>query len=116
MIGAAITAALPVMRAHAASLRTLTCTIERHDGTRWTVVHTGVACHLDEEGAASRTIVAGETVTPESPVLQLAHDVTGIEPDDRVAITGRPYLWVTRAALDDATHPVEMLVACRWQR
>lgn len=126
MIGEAITAALPLMRAHAASLRSSVCSIDRlvstwdeaeqETVTTWTSVHVGIPCHVEEPAATSPTLVTGEAATLEAPVVKVAHDVTGVEPDDRVTVVGGPVLWVTRAAPDDFTHPVEVLIQCRWVR
>lgn len=127
MIGDVITAALPLMREHAESLMTDVCSIDRQNGTTWDEVEqksvpvwesvaAHVPCHVEESAATSPTIVTGETASLESPVVKVAHDVTGIEPDDRVTVVGGPVLWVTRAAPDDFTHPVEVLIQCRWVR
>ena len=126
MIGDVITAALPLMRAHAESLMTDTCTIDRattawneatqRSETVWTPVHTDVPCHVEEPEVTSATIVTGEGVTLETPLVRLPNTYDGILPDDRVSITGRDPMFVTRAAHDDGTHPVEMLLACRWTR
>lgn len=127
MIGEAITAALPLMRAHAASLRSSVCSIDRQNGTTWDEVEqksvpnwvsvaTDVPCHVEEPAATSPTLITGESATLEAPVVKVAHDVTGVEPDDRVTVGGGPVLWVTRAAPDDFTHPVEVLIQCRWVR
>lgn len=127
MIGAAISAALPLLRANAESLMTDRCTIDRQDGTTWdeddqasvpvwVSVAADVPCHVEEPAATSPTLVTGEAATLEAPVVKVAHDVTGVEPDDRVTVVGGPVLWVTRAAPDDFTHPVEVLIQCRWVR
>lgn len=125
MIGPAITAALPLLRAQAESLMTDTCDIDRlttawdedeqASVTTWASVHAGVSCHV-EEPAATAGLVTGESASLESPVVKVAHDVVGIKPDDRVTVAGGPVLWVTRATPDDFTHPVELLIQCRWVR
>lgn len=126
MIGDVVAAALPTMRAHAASLRTSTCTIERQatvwdeaqqkSVTTWVAVHADLPCHVEEPAATSRSLLTEQTVTLETPLVSVAHDVTGIKPDDRVTVTGVGVMWVTRAAHDDSTHPVELLIQCRWSR
>ena len=126
MIGAAISVALPTLRAHARSLMLDTCTVERLTSswnevsqktvTTWVTVYADVPCHLESKPAASRSLLIDEAVTLEVPVVKVAHDVTGIEPDDRVTVTGHDPLWVTSTSLDDATHPVELLIQCRWVR
>lgn len=123
MIGAAITAALPVMRAHAASLRLDTCTVERAVSawseadrktvTTWSPVLADIPCHLDEPSASSGSLLTGEAVTLDAPLVRVAHDVVGILPDDRITVGAHPPLWVTHAAHDDSTHPVELLIQCR---
>ena len=123
MIGDVIAAALPLLRANAASLRTDVCTVERlttawdeaqqKTVTAWAPVQTAIPCHLEEPSASSRSLLTDEAVTLESPVVKVAHDVTGILPDDRVTVTGRAPLWVTQVAHDDSTHPVELLIQCR---
>lgn len=124
MIGAAITAALPLLRAQAQSLMTDTCTISRQttawdEGeqksvTTWTTVHADVPCHIEEPSVTQRSMQTEEPVTLEHPLVKTAHTVSGVQPDDRVVIAGRDPLWVTRAAHDDSTHPVELLIQCRW--
>ena len=124
MIGAAISAALPTLRANARSLMLDTCTIERLTSswdealqktvTTWATVHAAVPCHVEEPAASSRSLLTDEAVTLEAPLVKVAHDVAGVEPDDRVTIAGRDPMWVTRAAHDDPSHPVELLILCRW--
>jgi hypothetical protein len=126
MIGPAIVAALPLMRANAQSLMTDVCTIarlttvwdevEQKSVTTFAPVHEGVPCHIEEPSVTSASIMTEEAVTLETPLVRIPHTFTGIEPDDRVSITGRDPMFVTRAAHDDGTHPVEMLLACRWTR
>lgn len=126
MIGPVIAATLPLMRAHAQSLMTDACTIERLTSgwdealqktvTTWATIHAAVPCHLEGKPATSRSLLTDEAVTLEAPLVKVAHDVTGIEPDDRVTVTGHDPLWVTSTSLDDATHPVELLIQCRWSR
>ena len=126
MIGPVITATLPLMRAHATSLRSSVCSIDRlvsvwdeaeqETVTTWDSVRAGIPCHVEEPSTASPSIVTGEAGLIEAPVVKGVHDVTGVEPDDRVTVVGGPVLWVTRAAPDDFTHPVEVLIQCRWVR
>lgn len=126
MIGPVIVAALPLLRASAESLMTSTCTIDRLTTTwdeeaqettsTWEAVHEGIPCHL-ETASASLAVVTAEAATLETPILRVPYTVDDIEPDDRITVTGQPEpLWATRAAPEDATHPVEVLVLCRWVR
>lgn len=125
-IGAVITAALPLMRASAASLRTDSCAIDRlatawdeaqqKSVTTYAPVHADVPCHVESPAVTSQTLLTEETVAAEAPVVKVAHDLTDIEPDDRVTLADGTVMWVTRAAPDDHTHPVEVLVQCRWSR
>jgi len=124
MIGTAVAAALPLMRAHAQSLMTDACTIERLTSswdealqktvTTSATIHADVPCHVEEPASSSRSLLTDEAVTLEAPLVKVAHDVAGVEPDDRVTIAGRDPMWVTRAAQDDPSHPVELLILCRW--
>jgi hypothetical protein len=126
MIGDVITAALPMLRAHAESLMTDTCTIERlttvwdeadqRSETTWAAVHTDVPCHVEEPSVTRRSVLTEEPVTLETPLLSLPWTYDDVQPDDRVTMAGRDVMWVTRAAHDDSTHPVEYLVQCRWSR
>jgi hypothetical protein len=126
MIGPVIAATLPLMRAHAESLMTDVCAVARQSSawseveqktvTTWATIHAAVPCHLEGKPATSRSLLTDEAVTLEAPLVKVAHDVTGIEPDDRVTVTGHDPLWVTSTSLDDATHPVELLIQCRWSR
>jgi hypothetical protein len=126
MIGHVIEAALPFFREFAESLMTDTCDIDRltttwdeaeqQSETTWASVHSDVPCHIEEPQVTAATIVTGEGVTLETPLVRIPHTYAGILPDDRVTVEGRPVMWVTRAAHDDSTHPVEMLLACRWTR
>ncbi|MFN2344755.1 MAG: DUF6093 family protein [Dermatophilaceae bacterium] len=125
MIGDVITAALPLLRANALSLMTDTCNIDRltttwdealqKSVTDWTTVHAAIPCHLEEPTANAQSIVTGETVTLENPLVKTAHTINDVQPNDRVTV-GVLVLWVTRAAHDDSTHPVEYLIQCRWSR
>ena len=126
MIGDVITAALPILRANAESLMTDTCTIDRETSswdedeqetvTTWEAVVT-TPCHFDPSGAAAQAVISAEAGSLENPVVTVPHTVTGIQPDDRVTVAGQPApLWVTRAAPEDATHPVEVVIQCRWVR
>lgn len=126
MIGPVIAAALPLLRANAVSLMADTCTIERlatvwdeaeqKSVTTWAPVHADVPCHIEEPSVTSASLLTDEAVTLETPLVRLPHTFTGVEPDDRVSVAGREPMFVTRAAHDDATHPVEMLLDCRWTR
>lgn len=126
MIGPVVEAALPIFREQAESLMTDTCTIERltttwdedaqKSVTDWATVHADVPCHLEEPSANTRTLVTGDVVTLEEPLVKVPWTYTGVQPDDRVTVAGRAPIWVTRAAHDDSTHPVEYLIQCRWSR
>lgn len=126
MIGSAVAAALPLMREHAESLMTDVCSIERltttwdevnqKSVTTWATVHADVPCHVEEPAVTMATLVTDEAVTLETPLAKIPHTFTGILPDDRVSVAGREPMFVTRAAHDDLTHPVEMVLSCRWTR
>lgn len=131
MIGDALTAALPMMRAQAESLMTDTCRVDRlaqvwsedEQATvaTWTLVASS-PCHFDTEPATARSLATDEVVSQRSPSVRLPHTVVGIEPDDRVTVTAvGPHsdlahlgavAWVTSVATD--SHPVERVVECRW--
>lgn len=125
-IGAVVAATLPLMRANAESLMTDVCTIERADSvwdetlqrtvTTWTPVYADVPCHIEEPSVTMRSVLTEEPVTLEAPLVKVPHTFADVQPDDRVSVAGRDPLWVTRAAHDDFTHPVEMLLQCRWAR
>lgn len=132
MIGDALAAALPMMRAQAESLMVDACVIERASGTHWdealqksVTTWTLVAsspCHFDTEPAPTRSLVTDEVVSQRSPSVRLPHTVLGVKPDDRVTITAvgaesdpaqlGAVVWVTHVATD--SHPVERIVECRW--
>jgi hypothetical protein len=126
MIGPVVAATLPLLRAHAQSLMTDVCTIERQSSswdeaqqktvTTWAPVHVDAPCHIEEPSVTMPSIVTEEAVTLETPLVKVPYTFVGIRPDDRVSVAGRDAMWVTRAAHDDSTHPVEMLLACRWAR
>ena len=125
MIGDAIAAALPTMRAHAESLMVDTCTIERAVSTwgegdqktvtTWAPIHENIPCHLTGTGGP-RAMMTGETVTPETPVVKLPYTVDGIKPDDRVTIARTPEVVAWVSSDDTDTHPVERVLRCRWTR
>ena len=124
MIGHALEAALPFMRANAASLRTATCVIERltrnwnaasqKTESVWEVVHPSLPCHLDLTAGASRSLLTEESVTPETALVKLSHEVTDVKADDQVTVVGYAPMWVTRSGHDDSSHPVETVLTCRW--
>jgi hypothetical protein len=126
MIGQVIQRALPLLRANAESLMTDLCDIERlttawdeeeqKSVTTWEPVHEDVPCHVEEPSVNTAVILTGEALTLETPLVKIPHTFDGIEPDDRVSVVGHEPMFVTRAAHDDSTHPVEMLLACRWTR
>lgn len=126
MIGDVIAAALPLLRANAESLMTDTCTIERlttawDEGqqkttTTWAPVHADVPCHIEEPAFTGAVLLTAEATTLETPLVKVPVTYSGVLPDDRVTVAGRESLWVTRAAFDDSTHPVEYLIQCRWTR
>lgn len=126
MIGPVIAATLPLLRANALSLMTDSCQIDRQNGTvwdedeqasvpAWDTVYEDVPCHVSESSVNVRTLLTDELVTPERPLVKVPVAFPGIEPDDRVTI-GSDVLWVTQAAPDDTTHPVEILLQCRRSR
>lgn len=126
MIGAAISAALPLLRANAESLMTDRCTIDRQTTTwdeveqesvtTWTTVYADVPCHVEESIVNARTLVTDERVTAETPVVRIPVAYPGVDPDDRLTVSGGPVLWVTQSAPEDSTHPVEFVVQCRRTR
>lgn len=126
MIGAVIAATLPLLRANAESLMTDACDIERltttwneadqKSVTSWAPVYDGVPCHIEEPSVTSASILTDEAVTLEAPLVRVPYTFVGVEPDDRVSVANREPMFVTRAAHEDSTHPVEMLLQCRWTR
>jgi hypothetical protein len=135
VIGPAIDAALPVMRANAESMMLDRCTIERAASTwdeatqktvtTWAPVVSESVCDVDDgaDGAASgRSIVTDETVTRVEPAVYLPASVVGVEPDDRVTVTAvgpmtdpsllDAVMWVSHAA--GGSHVVECHLECRW--
>ena len=126
MIGNVIAAALPLFRANARSLMTDLCDIDRlttswdeaqqKSVTTWESVHADVPCHVEEPTVNTASLLTQEAVTLETPLVRIPHTFDGIEPDDRVSVVGHEPMFVTRAAHDDSTHPVEMLISCRWAR
>lgn len=126
MIGPVITATLPLMRAHAESLMTDVCAIDRQTGVVWDegeqasvpvweVVYATVPCHREESSVNVRTLLTDELVTPETPLFKIPVAYPGVQPDDRVT-AGSDVVWVTQVAPDDSTHPVELLMQCRRSR
>lgn len=127
MIGRSISAALPMFRAHAESLMTDSCVIERETSTwveaaqehvtTWAKVHPdlpSLPCHVEVAPQSSRVQVTGQDVTPETPLVKVPWNTAGVEPDDRVTIAGDSApVWVTHVTQDDPTHPVELLLQCR---
>jgi hypothetical protein len=126
MIGQVVAGVLPLLRANAESLMIDLCDIERlttawdedeqKSVTTWAPVHEDVPCHVEEPSVNTAVILTGEALTLETPLVRIPHTFDGIEPDDRVSVVGHEPMFVTRAAHDDSTHPVEMLLACRWIR
>lgn len=126
MIGDVITATLPLMRSHAESLMTDACDVDRlttvwneesqKSVTTWATVYAAVPCHVEEPSVASRSLQTDEAVTLAAPLVKLPYTFDGVQPDDRVTVTGLDPVWVTHAAHDDSTHPVEMLLQCRRTR
>lgn len=120
MIGDEITAALPDHRAQAESLMTDSCTIDRvsvewvggEKVTTVTVVHADIPCALSDPSASDRTLVTDQAVTRVDPLVKVAHDVDGIEPDDRVTLASGPVVWVTDAPV--RTNQVQRRLKCRW--
>lgn len=132
MIGDALAAALPMMRAQAESLMTDTCAVDRLTSswdeeqqttvTSWAPVVAGSICHFSESSAAVRSLLTDEVVTQRSPSVRLPSSVSGVRPDDRVTIvtTGPTsdethagaVVWVSHVPSD--SHPVERVIECRW--
>lgn len=124
MIGHDIAAALPAMRAEAESLMVSRCTIERlttvwdeveqKTMTTWSVVHSDIPCALTVPSASPRALLAGEAVTPETPIVKVPVAVDGIEADDRVTLADGTVAWVTHSPIRD--HQVQRRLVCRWLR
>lgn len=136
MIGEAVAAALPLMRAHAESLMSDTCKVDRQSGPpawdeeaqasvpTWEAVHAAMPCHFDRATASARQLVTDEAVTPVLPLVKGPVSFVGIKPDDRITVTAvgpvsdpehlGAVVWVTDVVSD--THPVERLIQCRWTR
>jgi len=122
MLGPDVAAALPEMRAEAESLMVNRCTIERlttvwgeveqKTTTTWAVVHSDIPCALTVPSASSRAILAGEAVTPETPIVKVPVTFDGIEPDDRVTLADGTVAWVTHSPTRD--HQVQRRLVCRW--
>ena len=124
MIGDAISAALPLLRAHAESLMIERCDIERESSTwsedlqktvvSWVPVAMSVPCYTGGSSGGPRSLAAGEAVTPDSPSVHAPHTLAGVEPDDRVTVSSGAVLWVSHVPIDP--YPVEALLECRWLR
>ena len=122
MIGHDIAAALPAMRAEAESLMVSRCTIERlttvwdeveqKTMTTWADVHSDIPCALTVPSASSRALLAGEAVTPETPIVKVPVTVDGIEANDRVTLADGTVAWVTHSPIRD--HQVLRRLVCRW--
>ena len=123
MIGDAISASLPLLRAHAESLMVESCTIERESlawdeaaqasVSTWTLVHSG-RCAVAMPPQSSRTMVAEEAATLDRPVVKVPVSVAGIRPDDRVTVAGVGVFWVTHVPV--RSHQVQRRLECRWVR
>lgn len=131
MIGNAIAAAVPIMRANAESLMLDRCRIDRATSsfdeaqqktvTTWASVHVNAPCTVDDEPAPARTLVTDQAASPGGPSVYLPVALTGIKPDDRVTITAigpesdpsliGAVLWVT--ADDTQSHAAERHLTCR---
>lgn len=126
MIGPVIAATLPLMRANAESLMTSRCDVDRLTSawdeteqktvTTWAAVHTDVPCHIEEPAITGSVIVTDEALTLETPIVRFPVAFDGVLPNDRVTVADHEAMWVTRAAFDDSTHPVEYVLQCRWTR
>lgn len=124
MIGDAISAALPLLRAHAESLMVESCDIERESSTwsedlqktvvSWLPVAMSVPCYTGGSSGGPRSLAAGEAVTSDSPSVHAPHTLAGVEPDDRVTVSSGAVLWVSHVPIDP--YPVEALLECRWLR
>lgn len=124
MIGHDIAAALPELRAQAESLMSDCCSIDRAASvwdevaqksvTTWTPVHAGVPCRLSRPPAASRSLLTGEAVTAEAPIVKVPWTCEGIEPDDRVTLCDGRVAWVSQVPVYD--DQVQRRLVCRWVR
>ena len=120
MLGPAVDAVLPALRAQAESMMTDTCTIDRITiewvgGVKQTVVTTvaaDVPCALDDPEASGSEVVAGESATRVDPLVKVPVTVEGVQPDDRVTLASGPVVWVTDAPV--RTHQVQRRLKCRW--
>ena len=123
-IGPAITAALPDLRAQALSLMTDTATITRGTGEPvWdpvtesmsdgiTTIYAGPARLLPPSTQTAGVDAAGQAVLVTDRVVAVPHNVTGVEPGDRVSI-GDVELVVESAPT--GTHMVELRIRCKEQ-
>ena len=131
MIGPAIDAALPVMRANAESMMLDRCKVERWVSqwdelaqktvTTWSTIRADVPCDVDTPTAGERSLVTDETATRSQIVVFVPAATVGIKPDDRITVTtigpltdpelANAVLWVT--SVDVESHVVERRVECR---
>lgn len=124
MIGDAIRAATASLREQAESLMDGCCSIDRATSvwdegaqktvTTWAPVHASVPCRLSRPPAASRSLLTGEAVTAEAPIVKVPWTATGIEPDDRVTLCDGQVAWVSQAPVYD--DQVQRRLVCRWVR
>lgn len=82
--------------------------------TTWAPIHLGVPCALDIPPVTSRSLVTDEAVTAEGPVVKIPVAFDGIEPDDRVTVTGYGVAWVTHVPV--RSFQVQRRLECRWTR
>lgn len=121
-VGAGIEAMLPALRAQAESTHIDSCTIDRltsewdeaqqRSVTTWATIHAAIPCALTDPSASDRVLVTDEVTTRVDPLVKVAHDVEGIEPDDRVTLASGPVVYVTDVPV--RTNQVQRRLKCRW--
>ena len=121
MLGDAVTAALPLMRAHAESLMVESCDVHRETSawdealqktvTTWALI-ASVPCYVGDGLGNARALITDQVATPVSPTIHAPHTLEGVLADDRVTHSSGAVLWVSDVALDP--YPVERVLSCRW--
>ena len=122
MIGDAVASALPAMRAQARSLMVETFDVHRQVSawdeaqqktvTTWALV-LAAPCYMAAPAATARSLLqSGDLASHDFPEVRAPHDVTGIEPDDRVTHSSGAVMWVSDVVPDP--YPVETVIRCRW--
>lgn len=124
MIGPAITAALPELRAQARSLMMARVSISRSGGAPvWdpetesmseptTPVYDGPGRLLPPNPRTAGVDAAGEAVMVTDRVVAVPWDVTGIEDGDRLTVDG---VDLVVESASTSTHAVELRLRCREQ-